>query len=102
MVFTLPNYTDKDISLIETKWPSIASYYVYGKEICPTTGTPHLQGYVEWNSSKKFVTAHKIFGGRAHWEKRRATPLLASNYCKKEGLFIEWGTMSSQGSRTDL
>jgi len=101
--FTLHNYTDKDIAEMRTKkWT--ASYTIYGKEICPDTGRPHLQGYVEWNSSKKFTVMHKFWGGRGHWKARytESTPAQAAEYCRKEGDFTEWGTMSEQGKRTDI
>lgn len=104
MCFTLHNYTPINLEYIERKWPKIASYYVYGFEICPTTGTPHLQGYVEWNSSKKFSTCHKMFNGRAMWKLRyeHSNAAAAATYCKKDGDFVEWGTISRQGARTDL
>lgn len=104
--FTLNNWTRDEYDIILNKWPKIASYFVVGKEICPTTGTPHLQGYVEWNSSKKWTTMHKIFKGRARWTERYkdSTPKQAADYCKKDGDFIEHGEISNpqQGARTDI
>jgi len=44
-VFTLHNYSDEDITNLLTKLPK--TYIVFAKEVCPTTGTPHLQGYCE-------------------------------------------------------
>ena len=41
---------------------------------------------------------------RCHFERRRGTAAEASQYCKKDGLFYEFGTISQpqQGKRTDL
>jgi len=45
-VFTVPNWTDAELSWLKdtTSWPRIPKWVVIGKETCPTTGTPHLQG----------------------------------------------------------
>lgn len=100
--FTLNNWTSDEYEIIVKKWPKIANYFVVGKEICPTTGAPHLQGYVEWKSSKRWTTMHNIFKGRAHWEARKGTAKQAADYCKKDGDFIEHGTISNQGARNDI
>jgi len=44
--FTLPNYTDTELSWLKdpTAWPRIPRWLVIGKETCPSTGTLHLQG----------------------------------------------------------
>lgn len=95
--FTLNNYTEmeyKDISEWDVK------YMVVGKEI-GESGTPHLQGYVEYKSSKKWAII-KASCYRAHWEPRKGSAAQASTYCKKEGDFIEKGEISNQGKRSDL
>jgi len=45
-VFTIPNYTDAELSWLKdpTAWPRIPRWLVVGKETCPSTGTLHLQG----------------------------------------------------------
>jgi len=76
-----------------------AKYIVIGREICPTTGKPHLQGYCELADKVSFSVIAGKFG---HIEKRRGTPQQAADYCKKEGSYQEAGTMSNPGKRTDL
>ncbi len=50
-IFTLNNYTEEDVKiLMEEK--VFFSYLLFGKEIAPTTGTPHLQGYFELPKKK--------------------------------------------------
>lgn len=87
-IFTLNNYSDEDIASMEA-WPT--TYLIYGKETCPTTQTPHLQGYAIFKSNKMLTALKKLFA-RAHWEKRRGSHAEASEYCKKEKNFHETGT----------
>lgn len=94
---TINNYTENDIEMLSS---DKTTYLIYGKEI-GENGTPHLQIYVEYGSSKRFDTMKKRYP-RAHIEKRKGTALSASNYCKKDGNFIETGKLSNQGLRSDL
>lgn len=96
--FTLNNYTDDDITkLLQNTY---VHYICFGKEIAPTTGTPHLQGYIEvkqttfknWKS--QFPTMHI--------EKARGSLEANKTYCSKDGSFTEHGTPRQQGKRTDI
>lgn len=53
-LFVLNNYTtdeeEKISKLIENKALKI-KYLVFGREIAPTTGTPHLQGFIVFKSA---------------------------------------------------
>lgn len=49
-----------------------------------SSGTLHLQGYMEMKSSQRFTTMRDCFGGRAHLEKRKGTRLQAIAYCAKK------------------
>lgn len=40
-----------------------ADYIIYGREICPKTGRPHLQGYFYWKGKKKGLALIKAFPG---------------------------------------
>lgn len=74
----------------------IYSYAILANET-GADGTPHVQGYICFNS-KKTLGACKILCIRAHWEVMRGTPQQASDYCKKDGDYIECGTLPlSQG-----
>lgn len=77
-------------------------YIVYGQETAPTTGTPHLQGFVifERPVRRNYLTDEI---GQGHYELTRGTSKQAADYCKKEGNFEERGTFpASQGKRTDI
>lgn len=76
------------------------SYFVFGKEV-GESGTPHYQGYVELKHSVEFMTIHKLLCN-GHIEARRGTVEQAVEYCRKDGEFTEWGTVSAQGERNDI
>lgn len=97
--FTWNNYTPENeefLAELECK------YLVYGHEIAPTTGTPHLQGYVYFNSPRSFNSVRKDFKGASiRTAKAEADPNRV--YCIKEGInVVERGTMPKQGKRTDI
>lgn len=83
---------------------SSLSYLVYGRETAPTTGTPHLQGYLESKQNVRITGLHKLPGFEsAHFLRARGTPEQNRDYCTKGGDFVEFGTISGgKGSRTDL
>lgn len=76
------------------------TYIVYGKEVCPDTKRPHLQGYIYYNNAQS-LSAFSSFYNNCHVEKQRGTAEQASEYCKKEGDFTERGELPKQGKRTD-
>jgi len=118
---TINNYTDDDIAGFEN--PKIKKQFVcsvYGYEVAPTTGTPHLQCFVYYANQKYFSEVKKHFL-RARIVKAKTTQR-AFDYCKKgeqpheewvhfgtEGLnygknakFVEHGECPKQGKRSDL
>lgn len=96
--FTLNNWSDDQYkSLINLD----VKYIVIGKEV-GESGTPHLQGYVEFNNSTSFKSIQKKFF-KAHIEMRHGSPKQASDYCKKDDKdFFEKGIISEQGKRKDI
>ena len=86
----------------EPKWDSNkCSYLVYGREICPDTGKRHYQGYCEFTKRVTLKSIQQLFP-RAHIERRNGSVDQAISYCKKDGIFKEFGSRSNQGARTDL
>lgn len=104
-VFTINNYGESDERLvIELHASGDATYVVIGRET-GASGTPHLQGYLEFATRKRFSAAKRLLGGRnVHIEPRRGSGLAAATYCKKDGDYKEYGTLSvsHQGRRDDL
>nr|UBJ25944.1 replication-associated protein [Giant panda circovirus 5] len=94
----------------EEIWPepmeyddNIMSYYVYGDEICPETLRPHWQVYIEFKKQMGIKALKKLLKQSTNIRSRRGTAEQASRYCKKDGKWMEFGTLSvGQGKRTDL
>lgn len=77
-------------------------YLIYGNEICPKTKNKHFQGYMELHEALTFDELKKWLGDKPHWERRKMTAQQASDYCKKDGDFKEYGQISRQGQRNDI
>ena len=89
--------------------PSRFVYVVWQLERCPTTGTPHYQGYAECKLQlTKQQALDALDADHMHFEKRRGPQSAAIKYCQKEETRVEgpWerGTPKgpNQGSRNDL
>jgi len=78
--FTVNNYGDADVATIRA-WDT--RYVVFGYEIAPITGTPHLQGFVVFKKNFRLAGVRKL-GVNAHWEVARGSNEQASKYCKGE------------------
>lgn len=77
--FTINNYTDeeyKSLGSIECK------YQIAGKEV-GEEGTPHLQGYVYFDTLKSLKQLKKLYP-RAHLEQTKGSALSNIRYCSKE------------------
>lgn len=89
--FTINNWTtDHDEELKRKGEAGEFTYLVYGYETA-ASGTPHLQGYVVFKVRKRLSTAKALLPGNPHMEPKRGTPKQASDYCKKDGVFQEFG-----------
>lgn len=80
---------------------AFCSYLVYGRERCPTTGRQHWQCYSELIKQSTITRLRSVFG-IGHFERRNGTALQAAAYCKKDGDWTEFGSLSHSGTRTDL
>lgn len=105
-VFTLNNYTQAEedgLRELATGPLKVLSYLVYGKELAPSTGTPHLQGYFEGSARVRGSVLRGTTGfARAWLQPARGTQKQCIDYCKKDGDWKEWGEPRAQGQRTDL
>jgi len=99
--FTINNYTEDSYNELSKILEENCDYYVIGKEIGKETSTPHLQGYCELKKQLAFNTV-KSWMPLAHIEARKGSAKQASDYCKKENNFQDFGTLSQQGKRNDI
>lgn len=100
-IFTCNNYTDEDVLWCQTV---DCQGIKVGKELAPTTGTPHLQGAIYWsNKDKKRLSGmRKFMGGRASWFVMEGS-WADQKYCLKDGDVVRCeGDGPKQGMRQDL
>lgn len=100
--FTLNNYTaGEEEALKDLLESDHVTYGVYGRET-GENNTPHLQGYFIWSETQTFARTKQLVGDRYHLEPSRGSPAQASDYCKKDGDYEEFGELkTSQGKRSD-
>lgn len=91
--FTLFDYEGEgDWEASRLRLEAACSYYVAGKEVCPETSRPHLQGYVYFKNAVAFRSVISMFGGKAHVEIAKGDSLQNFAYCSKGGNFSEFGS----------
>lgn len=108
-LFTVNNYSDVHLnrlgipdSTTKGQLPELHSghllgpirRFVVGFEVAPTTGTPHLQGYLEF-SKRQSLSACKRILDTAHWEAAKGTSYQNHRYCVKDGVFAAYGDWSN-------
>lgn len=99
-VFTINNYTDETTAKLETA-ASFMRYLVYGKEIAPSTGTPHLQGFLYLRKKTRLNAVKNLIQCEtAHLEIAKGSAEQAADYCKKDKNFKEFGICPKEGSTT--
>lgn len=89
--FTINNYTEEDEDFVGSLyWVFQCRYLIVGKETCPTTGTPHLQGYVAFKNPRSWDAVADM---HEHWHIEAAKGTAQQNYiyCTKSGDFMELG-----------
>lgn len=91
--FTWNNYPEDWLRRVRSLG---AGYFVVGEEVAPTTGTPHLQGYVYFKSQRRMPKMRP-----PHWVPANGNALQNRAYCTKDGKFVEEGerplTQSEKG-----
>jgi hypothetical protein len=96
--FTYNNYNEEDEELenFNDFLKMDCKLAIVGKEKAPTTGTKHLQGYVELYYRQR-LTALKKINNKIHWEQAKGDRIQNYNYCTKEGdIYFKKGTTEWQ------
>jgi len=90
-VFTINNWNDENIKTL-TEYQMLpanfCNYICWGQEV-GEEGTPHLQGYIQWNKQVRWASLAKKW--KAHFEDAKGSSTEAREYCMKEGTFVEYG-----------
>nr|WNA17362.1 replication-associated protein [Cyclovirus sp.]WNA17364.1 replication-associated protein [Cyclovirus sp.]WNA17366.1 replication-associated protein [Cyclovirus sp.] len=101
--FTLHDYTDEDVEKCEGFINTYCKYGIFGKERCPDTGCPHLQGFASLAKPQRFLAIKGKINKRMHIEKAMGSDSENQVYCSKSGEYFEKGSPSQgAGQRTDL
>lgn len=101
--WTLNNYTDAQVSYLKEKAKTEECWIIFGFEVAPGTGTPHLQGALWFKSKVRFSTVKLFFGElMPHLEKATGSQEQNRVYCSKSGDFYCSGEAAEPGRRTDL
>lgn len=101
---TINNYTDDDQQRLRDFYATEdgCKYLIFGKEIAPTTGTPHLQCYLHLDNPRYGNVLRACIGHRGNWKVANGTPAQNKKYCSKDHDFFEFGEVPQQGKRNDL
>lgn len=101
-VFTLNNYTEEEEEQIHSTLAT-CKWGICGREVAPTTGTPHLQGACVIGAQKVKSTILKWPGfKRAYIAPMYGTPEDSLKYCSKSKNFKTFGVLPAPGKRNDL
>lgn len=77
-------------------------YMIYGREVCPSTGKEHWQGFIYFYNKKTLRTIKRQVSDKWHFSACRGTTAENIAYCSKDGKFTEHGDRPQKGKRTDL
>lgn len=94
-------YNNPPLDFDPTVFQAHCTYYIVAKEK-GESGTPHLQCYMEFKNRYRLNRIQRLFKAKVHLEARKGSPQQASEYCKKDGSFVEYGKISKPGKRNDI
>ncbi len=103
-------FTDFDLLNISKIYETNKTYIRYmcwGRELCPTTGREHNQGWIQFQNKKRLNGVRGLFLNselkiKVHLETCMGSPEQNDKYCKKGGDWQQHGKYISQGCRTDM
>lgn len=86
--FTLNNYTKEEYGSVVLVFREKSKVYIIGDEV-GESGTPHLQGYVEFKTKVRPMGLFSF--KRIHWEKCRGSRDENVAYCSKQNVLDSFG-----------
>jgi len=99
--WTFHNYTDETFIKIKN-FPDWIRWIGFGREVCPTTGTPHLQGFLYTWEPVRLSKFKLTFLKNRHMEIVRGNFEQNETYCNKDKQWEEYGERPQQGRRNDI
>lgn len=99
-VFTFNNYPGELVEF-NSRLEGLCNYYIYGREVAPTTGTPHLQGYFQLKEKERITGLAKKLPG-VYLVVAKGGYEANKDYCSKEGQITEYGVPATSGKRKGL
>ncbi len=108
--WTFNNYTRRHVTWIKSLQDNNSvTFLIFGKEVAPTTGTPHLQGYIETESRSRLLTIQRLLSPKkpelVSARVCKGTAAQNIEYCSKGDDVFTFGTVKpdkQQGKRSDL
>jgi hypothetical protein len=109
-IFTINNYDTKTLKQFTKVAESLErhKYICYGLEVAPTTGTKHIQGYIQLDDNQAFTFLHNYFSlkkkgkkDKFHIQPANGTLKENQDYTSKASEWFEYGT-PKKGGRSDL
>lgn len=94
-VFTWNNYSDEANTILKYFFEGYCKELGYGREVAPTTGTPHLQGYFHLSKKLRFDQVKKLLPKEINFRTMGGTIAQNKVYAVKDGDFTIW---EKQGS----
>ncbi len=81
--FTCNNYTENDLMALDNLPESIIKYVIFGEEVGPKTGTPHLQGYISFCKTHRRYAVTQMLTSRFRLSVAKKCDKANERYCVK-------------------
>lgn len=101
--FTWNNYPEDHEEKLRS-FPHVV-YLICGREVAPTTGTKHLQGYIQLDKQQTIKAYQKKLtklGVKLTLQVAKGSSEQNKTYCSKDGDVFSFGEEKVQGERTDI
>lgn len=97
----LPYNVSNGYSDIYVDFKDVIRGIAWGKEVCPTTGKEHNQGYIQLFVQDRYSVIQKWFKSKCNFRVMKGSILQNEEYCSKEGSYTKLGKFVSRGYRSD-
>lgn len=93
-IFTWNNYPDNWLCHFSVHQAPTGRLHGYagGKEVAPSTGTPHIQGWIDFGKDNKSRPSTLKLPVQISWRTMKGSTAENHNYCSKSNDYVAWGT----------